>query len=449
MKTKLILGMLIATATMQASVPALAQQQGRPGRYPERPMPPPPPSSYLQEGRVEIRSVTRNSGGAWYRISLRKAVRLERVEVAVLAQRLKLHEAVLHTEDGQRISVREFQNTSVIGTGSRAVSEVLNIRSGIVAIDLRAESYGGYADISISALSSEDRPQLVVGNVPPKVPSQPNYPGHGNNPGHGNGGNNGCYNRSDVARSLERQGQEVEEWAARMNRSTYGSVEYNMASRELQQAASRMVSLAQSREAQNSSLRSMENLGGLFLKKMNGYTYGSVPYNAFSQVSTAMFNSMEKGLDLALQCEIRTSDELLKFGEEFLTKMNGYTYGSVPYNAYNRLAQSLFTKAPSFYEQESNRNGKQFRQMDLDMELFASKMNSYTYGSVAYNSYDLLVQKAAKLSEAQFRQVIRRLGASERFELVRHFETKRNSYTYGSVVYNHYTTMKQIAADGR
>ncbi|UXR65189.1 beta-sandwich domain-containing protein [Bdellovibrio bacteriovorus] len=448
MKTKLILGMLIATATVQVSVPALAQQQGRPGRYPQAPMPPPPPpgqGSYLQEGRVEIQGVTRSSGGAWYRVSLRKAIRLERVEVAVLAQRLKLHEAVLHTEDGQRIAVREFQNTNVINAGSRAVSEVLNVRSRIVAMDLRAESYGGYADISVSALSSESRPQLVVGSLPPPIPSQPSYPGHGN----GNGGNNGCYNRSDVARGLERMGQEVEEWAARMSRSSYGSVEYNMASQQLQQAASRMVNLAQSREAQNSSLSSMETLGGLYLRKMSTYSYGSVPYNAFSQVSTAMFNSMEKGLDVALQCEIRTTDDLLRFGQDFLTKMSTYSYGTTPYNAYSRLAQSLFAKAPSFYEQESRRNGKQFRQMDLDMELFAGKMSTYSYGTMAYNSYNLLVQKAAQLSEAQFRQVVLRVSANERFELVRHFETRRNSYSYGSVIYNHYTTMKQIAADGR
>lgn len=453
MKTKLILGMLIATATVQASVPALAQQEGRPGRYPQAPMPPPPPGqgSYLQEGRVEIQSVTRSSGGAWYRVSLRRALRLERVEVTVLSQRLKLHEAILHTADGQRISVREFQNVNVLGAGSRAVSEILNTRSGIVAIDLRAESYGGFADISVSALSSEDRPQLVVGDLAPQMPSQPGYPGSGN-PGHGGGnghGGNGCYNRSDVTRSLERMGHEVEDWAARMARSTYASVEYNMASQQLQQVSARMMSLAQSREAQESSLTRMDALVEVFLKKINTYSYASLPYNAFSQVSTAMFNSMVAGLNNAFQCEVRTTDELLRFGEDFLEKMKKSTYASTSYNGYSRLAQSLYEKAPRMYEQESNRNGKLFRQMDLDMEMFDKKMNTYPYASLGYNSYSALVQKAAGMSEAQFRQVVRRFSANERFELVRYFETRRNAYTYASVIYNHYHKMMQIAAEVR
>lgn len=441
MKTKLILGMLIATATVQASVPALAQQEGRPGRYPQAPMPPPPPGqgSYLQEGRVEIQSVTRSSGGAWYRVSLRRALRLERVEVTVLSQRLKLHESILHTADGQRISVREFQNVNVLGAGSRAVSEILNTRSGIVAIDLRAESYGGFADISVSALSSEDRPQLVVGDLAPQMPSQP---------GNGHGGN-GCYNRSDVTRSLERIGNEVEDWAARLARSTYSSVEYSMASRQLQQISARMVSLAQSREAQESSLTRLEALVEVFLKKINTYTYDSLPYNAFSQTSTAMFKSMVAGLNSATQCEIRTTDELLRFGENFLEKMGKSTYASTSYNGYSLLAQTLYKKAPGMYEQESNRNGKEFRQMDLDMEMFGKKMNTYPYTSLGYNSYSALVQKAAGMSEAQFRQVARRFSAVERFELVRYFETRRSAYAYTSAIYNHYDKMMQIAAEVR
>ena len=190
MKKKLILGMLAAAAVLQAAHPAMAQHNdNRPGRYPEAPpMPPPPPGQYLQEGTLEIQGVTRRSGGEWYRISLRRAVSLERIEVAALAMRLKIHDASVITEDGQRVSIREFRNTAVFGVGSRAVSENLNLRSRIVAIDILAESYGGYADIRVTALSTDSRPQLVLGNVPQQPGGNGN--GGGNNGGHG-GGNYG------------------------------------------------------------------------------------------------------------------------------------------------------------------------------------------------------------------------------------------------------------------
>lgn len=143
-----------------------------PGPRPQPTLPPPPaPVQSLREGTVAINTITRQSGGQWYRVLVTEPLALDRVEVSALAVRVKIHEGIVVTQRGQRISIREFQNTPVFDAGSRAVSENLNIRERIVAIDLRMESYGGYAAVEVKALSNEGRPRLALENNEPVRPT--------------------------------------------------------------------------------------------------------------------------------------------------------------------------------------------------------------------------------------------------------------------------------------
>lgn len=151
-------------------------------RPPQQPLPPPPaPAQTLREGSVTINTVTRQTGGQWYRVLVTEPLRLDRVEIAALAARVKIHEGSIVTQSGQRLPVREFQNTPVFDAGSRAVSENLNLRERIVAIDLRMESYGGYAAVEVKALSNDGRPRLALENNEPVRPApQPQPPVYDN-----------------------------------------------------------------------------------------------------------------------------------------------------------------------------------------------------------------------------------------------------------------------------
>lgn len=449
MKNKLILGMLAAAAVMQTVNPAFAQDVNfnRPAPYPQAPpMPPPPPGQYLQEGTLEIQGISRRSGGEWYRISLRRAVSLERVEVAALAMRLKIHDASLITEGGQRVSIREFRNTAVFGVGSRAVSENLNLRQRIVAIDILAESYGGFADVRVTALSTDDRPQLVLGNLQSGGGNHGGNHGGGGHQGGHNGGGSVCNRRTDVTSSLARLDSEMDIWSSRKNSASYNSVEYNMADRELKATAARMVEIANSRQAKETRMESLEVLGALYFKKMNQQSYNSTQYNAYSEVGRAIFGAMSSGLKLALDCDIRTTTQLLARGDEYVGKMNTYSYNSVPYNAYSTMAQQVFAAAPNYYEQEVRRLDKTFMTIDDEMEANFKKMNSYSYNSVGYNSYAALMRKGVELSQANLRRLVVHMSSIQRYDLVKHFESRKNQHSYNSIAYNHYAAMKEIAA---
>ncbi|WP_413613197.1 beta-sandwich domain-containing protein [Bdellovibrio sp. HCB-110] len=143
------------------------QEPSRPPRYPEVPprpnLPPPPPAQSRYEGTANISQITRRSGGEWIRINVNNAVSLERLEVRALSAGVKIHEAIVHTGSGDQIRVRELSPTPTFYAGDTAVSENLNLgRERVQAIDIRAESMGGNADVLVRAISNSGYPSLGV-----------------------------------------------------------------------------------------------------------------------------------------------------------------------------------------------------------------------------------------------------------------------------------------------
>lgn len=135
---------------------------GYPPPYPGRPTPPPPPPGYGQyTGSAQINQITRQGGGRWYRIQLRQPMSLTNVELRVLRANVQLHEAALVTDYGQRMPIYELSNTPVLGQNATA-GAYINRNDRISAIDIRAESFGAFADVVVNVTSREGYPQLFV-----------------------------------------------------------------------------------------------------------------------------------------------------------------------------------------------------------------------------------------------------------------------------------------------
>jgi surface antigen len=135
---------------------------GYPPPNPGRPTPPPPPPGYGQySGTAQINQITRQGGGRWYRISLQQPLALSNVEVRVLNANVRLHEAALVTDYGQRLPIYEMSNTPVLGQNA-TVGSYINRNDRIVAIDIRAESFGAYADVLVNVTSRDGYPSLIV-----------------------------------------------------------------------------------------------------------------------------------------------------------------------------------------------------------------------------------------------------------------------------------------------
>lgn len=139
------------------------------GRGPRRPGPdrgyPPPyrpaPPPQRSQADVQINQITRQGGGAWYRLSLRYPLALTDVDVRVFNAGLKIHEAVIVTDRQERIPLYELSNSPVLGQG-QYINQYINLYDRVLAIDIRAESFGGYADIAVGVSSNEGYPEISV-----------------------------------------------------------------------------------------------------------------------------------------------------------------------------------------------------------------------------------------------------------------------------------------------
>lgn len=117
----------------------------------------PPPSTH-NESSIVLNSITRRGGGEWHRITLNYPIRVDYIQTQLLSYSAQIHEAYVTTRSGARYQVRELSGTGTFS--SRRTSEILNIYEDIIAIDLRIESMGGYADMMVTVVSSDGSTSL-------------------------------------------------------------------------------------------------------------------------------------------------------------------------------------------------------------------------------------------------------------------------------------------------
>lgn len=146
---------------------------------PEEPQAPRAPVQTEYAGTIAINSMSRKSGGTLYKLDLQRPLLLNRVEIQVDANRLKVHQATITTESGRQIEVREFKDTRVVNTSEVLVSENLNLSENVASIEVTAESYGGAANIRFRAISTNDVPRLTLKPVEQSQVAEPSRP---NNP---------------------------------------------------------------------------------------------------------------------------------------------------------------------------------------------------------------------------------------------------------------------------
>ncbi|WP_413612450.1 beta-sandwich domain-containing protein [Bdellovibrio sp. HCB-110] len=129
---------------------------------PPRPYPDYPdyPRNNYGEASVQFYGVTRRSGGEWLRVSFNYAAYVDYVRVDLYRAALQIHEAYAITQSGRRILIRDLSYAGVFYAGRVVTSEYITAGERIVAIDIRAESMGDYADVNISVISNDGTPSI-------------------------------------------------------------------------------------------------------------------------------------------------------------------------------------------------------------------------------------------------------------------------------------------------
>lgn len=138
---------------------------------------------------LSIDSISRKSGGTIYTVTLNPSQSLVRLDLKVKNNRVKIHRVNLVTTVDPNVELSGLRGTGVLETNASVSSENINQSYRISAIELTMESYGGEADVLLTAVADRDipllslKPQPVVVQparpVPPPPPPPPAVP---NNP---------------------------------------------------------------------------------------------------------------------------------------------------------------------------------------------------------------------------------------------------------------------------
>lgn len=126
----------------------------RPAPYPDY------PRDNYGEASVQFFGVTRRVNGEWLRVGFYYPAFIDYVIVDVYRAALKIHEAYAVTQSGRRILLSNLSYAGIIYPGQKVWSEYFSSGERIVAIDIRAESMGDYADVSVRLISRYETPSV-------------------------------------------------------------------------------------------------------------------------------------------------------------------------------------------------------------------------------------------------------------------------------------------------
>lgn len=119
-----------------------------------------PPSDSYDFGSVSFYTVTRRTGGEWLRIELGHSARVNYLELVNRGAAIKYHEGYAITRSGQRVALYDLYRTPTYAYGSVIYADNPYDYNEIIAIDIRAESMGGYSDLTVVLHSNEYLPIL-------------------------------------------------------------------------------------------------------------------------------------------------------------------------------------------------------------------------------------------------------------------------------------------------
>lgn len=80
--------------------------------------------------------------------------------IQVFGAPVRVYEGYVITQFGHRFPIYEFSRGYTLGHGQTWISEYLNPRDRVVAVDIRAEAMGGVSTMNIGVTSTEGIPAI-------------------------------------------------------------------------------------------------------------------------------------------------------------------------------------------------------------------------------------------------------------------------------------------------
>lgn len=115
---------------------------------------------------LQIKAMSRVSGGATYRVTLKQSLSLINLEITQKSFRTKLNKVSLITDSGTTISVKNMSKGQILKASEVVASEKLNQSDRVKSILIQAESYDGAGNLDLKVVADRDVPIMSVAVIP-------------------------------------------------------------------------------------------------------------------------------------------------------------------------------------------------------------------------------------------------------------------------------------------
>ncbi|WP_255490150.1 beta-sandwich domain-containing protein [Bdellovibrio sp. KM01] len=376
-------------------------QLPKPPAPPTQPTQPPTENQYSGVGKVD--SVTRQSGGEVYRLELVKAIPLVRIELKSKLGRSKIYSASLVTDKNDRVPLRLLTGIN-IDDGSAAVSsEILNVQTNIVAVEILAEAMGGESSVDIIAYSTKEAPRLALANRVPEF---------------------SCKRSLDSL--LKDKLDPVQLWVGRAEGAAPGSVQEKFAGNQLKEQVRDFVSTIKS-GGSYTTLNYLITLINFFADQYNNVRVGGVSEPAYRDLLQAGNDVMMIAIQNELPCRKFPSDTLIKISTDFAKKLQSMPADARARGLYEKLTTRVRDYAPDQYRKEIGAANLSFRDADNEGIKHYKNYISAKDGEFLKETSKSMSAYAFMVAENALKVEVKMMDVEQRYQLIVEFQGKYNS----------------------
>ncbi|UXR66210.1 beta-sandwich domain-containing protein [Bdellovibrio bacteriovorus] len=352
------------------------------------------------EGVGRVTDITRKTGGGLYRLDLAKPLPLTALKIKSKSGKVKILSTTLVTEKQERIPVKAFGNANLADTDQPLASEALASTVPIAMIEIQAEAMGGSAALELTAISSQEAPQLVLRD------------------------DLSCSKKFDAI--LKEKLDVVQVWAGRAESSTPDSWQEKYASKEFTKYVADFITTLKESKSSFASTEYTLTLLNFFTERHNVSRAGSAAEQGYKSMATETFEVFLTSLQTEQTCRVVTTESLIELTLDFQKKQESSKADSRARKMYEMMVGKLAKLIPVQYRKELATKNLSFRQADGEGYKYYKQFAASKPEGLLKGAYQEMSTNAYALAEQALMKEVKEFDNEKTYQLIVEFQAKYN-----------------------
>lgn len=353
------------------------------------------------EGLGRIGDVTRQTGGALYRLDMAKALPLNSIKAKPSAGRVKILSVTLVDDSGERTTIKSFENITISSTDQALIADLAGTTAPTAVIEVQAEAMGGKAALDISAISTKEMPKLTLRTEEVA-----------------------CKKNLDA--TLKEHLDVVQVWAGRAEVSAPGSIQEKYATKEFNRYVNEFITVLKADKAAFASTEYTVTLLNFFAERHNTARAESAADVAYKNMAMETFSVFLLALQSDQACYNIGSEGMIKIATDFQKRLEGQKADSRARKLYETFVVGVGKLIPGQHRKELAAKNLSFRRADAEGHKYHKLVTTSKPDNFLKATHQEMSTSAYLVAEAALTKEVKTMTSDERYELIVEYQAKYN-----------------------